>query len=211
MHNIRPILASLLAALVLTLGFTVKAWLGVRTARDRLLRNQNVLLHNGRVELSRTASGNSLASVPALTLKKSEFRQSGDTLVRIARAMGVRPSRIVSAATASAETSADITVPVISPPADTCGAGRFTHSDPWLSITGRLYTDTATAAPFSNGQRRQLANIHLLSLDTLDIIVHRVPKRFLFFRFGCKAVRMNISSRNPHTRLVYARYYRLED
>ena len=49
----------------------------------------------------------------------------------------------------------------------------------------------------------------ITAVDTLDIIVHRIPKRFLFFRFGCKQVRMDIISRNPHTRLTYARYYQL--
>ena len=46
------------------------------------------------------------------------------------------------------------------------------------------------------------------SVDTLRQIVHRVPRRFLFIRFGTKAVRQEIVSSNPHTRIVYAEYVR---
>ena len=46
------------------------------------------------------------------------------------------------------------------------------------------------------------------SVDTLRQVVHRVPRRFLFIRFGTKAVRQEIVSSNPHTRIVYAEYVR---
>lgn len=45
--------------------------------------------------------------------------------------------------------------------------------------------------------------VHIESRDTLQMIVHRVPKRFLFFRYGTKGVRMEVVSQNPHSRLSY--------
>ena len=47
------------------------------------------------------------------------------------------------------------------------------------------------------------------SIDTLFQVVHRVPRRFLFFRYGTKAIRQEIVSSNPHTRLVYSEYVEL--
>jgi len=44
------------------------------------------------------------------------------------------------------------------------------------------------------------------STDTLRQIVHRVPRRFLFIRWGTKAIRQEIVSTNPHTRIVYTEY-----
>ena len=36
-----------------------------------------------------------------------------------------------------------------------------------------------------------------------------VPRRFLFFRWGTKAIRQEIIPANPHTRIVYAEYVQL--
>ena len=186
------------------------AYFNLKTDRDRLKENQNILLHNGKVDIKRTNTGSSQASVPALTLRPSEFRRSGDTLLRTAKAAGIKTSRISEAATASTTTSVEFKTRIFQTIVhdtvrDTVARSLTTFlpsrqlqlswNDPWVSLSG-----TITDSIFHGS---------ITSVDTLDIIVHRVPKRFLFFRFGCKQVRMDIISRNPHTRLTYARYYQL--
>jgi hypothetical protein len=37
-----------------------------------------------------------------------------------------------------------------------------------------------------------------------------VPKRFLFFKYGCKGIRQEILSKNPHSRIVYSQYIEIE-
>ncbi|WP_278586135.1 DUF6549 family protein [Segatella oris] len=182
-----------------------RAYSDMKTDRDRLKENQSFLLHNGEVEIKQTNTGCSQASVPALTLRPSEFRRSGDTLLRTAKAAGIKASRISEAATAATTTHVDFDARVFRTVVhdtlrDTvlCPASplpALSWNDPWVSLSGTI------ADSIFHGS--------LTSNDTLDIIVHRVPKRFLFFRFGCKQVRMDIISRNPHTRLTYARYYQL--
>lgn len=192
--------------LVTALCVTYNAYLEVKADRNRLKQNQNILLHNGSVEITETAGGNSMASVPAVTLKNSEFRQSGDTINKIAKAVGIKPSRITHAAQISTFTEVDITAPVSTdtvsvPPLSAGSQGRLRdekslyYSDPWITLSGSISDTLFTGT--------------VQSRDTLDIIVHRIPKRFLFFRFGCKAVQMNIVSRNRHTTLTYAKYYQL--
>ena len=190
-----------------------RAYCDMKADRDRLRENQNLLLHNGVVEITQTNAGRSHASTPAITLRPEEFRKSGDTLAKVSRQVGIKPSRTSGAATAATSTHIDIEAPVYHPP-DTVlqrlppelstplpvGKGPtericFSWHDPWLSLSGCV-SDSVFRGTVS-------------ATDTLDIIVHRVPKRFLFFRFGCREVRMDIISRNPHTRLTYARYYRL--
>lgn len=186
------------------------AYFNLKTDRDRLKENQNILLHNGKVYIKRTNTGLSQASVTALTLRPSEFRRSGDTLLRTAKAAGIKTSRISEAATASTTTSVEFKTRIFQTIVhdtvrDTVARSLTTFlpsrqlqlswNDPWVSLSG-----TITDSIFHGS---------ITSVDTLDIIVHRVPKRFLFFRFGCKLVRMDIISRNPHTRLTYARYYQL--
>ena len=41
-------------------------------------------------------------------------------------------------------------------------------------------------------------------------VVHRIPRRFLFIRWGTKALRQEIVSSNPHTRIVYSDYVKFE-
>lgn len=186
------------------------AYFNLKTDRDRLKENQNILLHNGKVDIKRTNTGLSQASVTALTLRSSEFRQSGDTLLQVAKAAGIKTSRISEAATASTTTSVEFKTRIFQTIVhdtvrDTVARSLTTFlpsrqlqlswNDPWVSLSG-----TITDSMFHGS---------ITAVDTLDIIVHRVPKRFLFFRFGCKQVRMDIVSRNPHTRLTYARYYQL--
>ena len=48
------------------------------------------------------------------------------------------------------------------------------------------------------------------STDTLHQIVHRIPRRFLFIRWGTKALRQEIVSSNPHTRIVHTEYVKIE-
>lgn len=182
-----------------------RAYSDMKADRDRLKENQSFLLHNGEVEIKQTNTGCSQASVPALTLRPSEFRRSGDTLLRTAKAAGIKASRISEAATAATTTHVDFDARVFRTVVhdtlrDTvlCPASplpALSWNDPWVSLSGTI------ADSIFHGS--------LTSNDTLDIIVHRVPKRFLFFRFGCRQVRMDIISRNPHTRLTYARYLQL--
>lgn len=197
-----------LIVLSLTLAATFRAYQIVKSDRDRLKNNQSHLLHNGSVEISKTVTSKSVASAPAITLKSSEFKESGDTLNSIAKSMHIRASRIMQAATATTEMHTEVTAPIISDTTQLSISSQYKnrsilhYEDPWLTFSGTIITDTINRSIFSGNIR---------SRDTLDIIVHRVPKRFLFFRFGCKAVRMNISSRNRHTVLTYARYYQIQN
>ena len=70
----------------------------------------------------------------------------------------------------------------------------FRWRDPWVTVEGHIRGDSA--------------DCRVESVDTLRQVIHRVPRRFLFIRFGTKAVRQEIVSSNPHTRIVYAEYVR---
>lgn len=190
--------------------FAFIAYRNMKADRDRLKENQNILLHKGTVEFKQTNTGLSQASVPALTLRSSEFRQSGDTLLQVAKSAGIKTSRITEAATASTTTYVKFKTRVFQTIVHDTVRDTVTRSlttllpsrqlqlswnDPWISLSG-----TITDSIFHGS---------ITSVDTLDIIVHRVPKRFLFFRFGCKQVRLDVVSRNPHTQLTYARFLQL--
>ena len=84
------ILIGIIVALVGSLSVSVHLYNKMKADRDRLEENQNILLHNGKVEITQTATGNSHLSAPAVTLTPTEFKQSGDTLAKIAKQVGIK-------------------------------------------------------------------------------------------------------------------------
>lgn len=165
--------------------------------------NQNILLHNGEVEIGRTQSGRPRASVSAITLKTSDLKRSPDSLLAVNRKeLKIKNSRIMAAATTSTTSKVDVKVAIRPVPHDTCSrslsglyrppdVSQVSWSDPWITLRGDIEGDSM--------------QVHIESRDTLQMVVHRVPKKFLFFRYGTKGVRMEVVSQNPHSRLSYPR------
>lgn len=175
----------------------------LRGESERTKENQDILLHNGRVEIGRTQSGRPRASVPAITLKTSDLKRNPDSLLAVNRKeLKIKNSRIVAAATTSTTTKVDVKVAIRPVPHDTCSrslsglyrppdVSQVSWSDPWITLRGDIEGDSM--------------QVHIESRDTLQMVVHRVPKKFLFFRYGTKGVRMEVVSQNPHSRLSYPR------
>ena len=175
----------------------------LRGESERTKENQDVLLHNGRVEIGLTQSGRPRASVQAITLKTSDLKRRPDSLLAVnKKELKIKNSRIMAAATTSTTTQVDVKAAIRPVPHDTCSrilsgsyrppdVSQVSWSDPWITLRGEIEGDSM--------------QMHIESRDTLQMIVHRVPKKFLFFRFGTKGVRMEVVSQNPHSRLSYPR------
>lgn len=163
---------------------------------ERLSHNQDILLHNGEVEIGQTSDGKATASSTALQLRASELNRKPDSLLAVTqRKLKIRSSRMVSAARTATSTDVEVVSPIVCE-SDSDTLQYVTWSDPWVRLDGFIRADTLHAK--------------IESHDTLQVIVHRVPKRFLFFRFGTKAVRMDVVSQNPHTKLSYPRLILLD-
>ena len=164
-----------------------------RTETHRLEQNQRALL--SQVERYRTRAGEAAASAEVLQLRCREFERlrAGDA-ERI-RQLGIRLRRVEAAATLATATEIDVQVPlhdtiVQRDFAAVCDSGRlaaavrfdtvrsFRWRDPWVTVEGHIRGDSA--------------DCRVESVDTLRQVIHRVPRRFLFIRFGTKAVRQEI-------------------
>ena len=75
-------------------------------------------------------------------------------------------------------------------------AKQFQWCYAWTNIKGIVTNDSVTCS--------------IESVDTSIQVVHRVPKKNLFFRCGTKEIRQDIMSSNPHTKIVYTEYVQLE-
>ena len=198
----------LLVLIPLALVMALKECYELMGESERTKENQDILLHNGRVEIGRTQSGRPRASVQAITLKTSDLKRSPDSLLAVnKKELKIKNSRIVAAATTSTTTQVDVKAAIRPVPHDTCSrilsgsyrppdVSQVSWSDPWITLRGEIEGDSM--------------QVHIESRDTLQMIVHRVPKKFLFFRFGTKGVRMEVVSQNPHSRLSYPRIIMFE-
>lgn len=192
----------LLLYAVLATALLVAGYRRYRTETGRLTQNQYALA--SEITLYRTRAGQEAASAEALRLRcreyeklraadAAEIRRLGIRLRRV-EAAGKTVTTIAVAATAPLRDTVVIRIRDSVPVIDTLRTFRW--RDAWVSIEGTLLADSIRC--------------RIRSTDTLRQVVHRIPRRFLFIRWGTKALRQEIVSTNPHTRIVYSEYVRIE-
>lgn len=196
----KKFIIALLVLLVSACIFFAYGWREQKRESKRLSRNQSALLAD--VQLYKTQAGENAAKVQKLELTKSEFEKQCVTLKNEVEALGIKTKRLESVISTSSKTEAQIVAPVKDSlvyrdreqPPDTLRC--FSFADDYLKVNGCIEKDTF------NGK--------IESRDTLIHAVHRVPKKFLFFRFGCKAIELEVVSKNPHSKITYSRYIELK-
>lgn len=171
--------------------------------RRRLDANQTALMSD--VEIYRTKAGKAAASNMVLNLRVSELEKLRAADAGSIRDLGIKLRRVESTAKTATATVVELraklrdTVIVRETPAgavvlDTVRLFRW--RDPWVTVEGLIERDSVAC--------------RVESVDTLRQVVHRVPRRFLFIRWGTKAIRQEVMSSNPHTRIVYTDYIELK-
>lgn len=187
-------------------------WRRYGSENRRLLHNQRALM--SQVGQYRTRADEAAASVEVLQLRCREFERLRAEDAQRIRQLGIRLRRVEAAAVSATQSAVEFRAPLrdtlirhlsYAPVCDTSRVGAslaawpvrtFRWRDTWVSVEGRIVNDSVVC--------------RVESVDTLRQVIHRVPRRFLFFRFGTKAVRQEIVSSNPHTRIVYAEYVRFD-
>lgn len=158
---------------------------------NRLESNQSSLL-NGAIEFKTRDSLNA-SMVDRLQLTIKELKRLNDEKESIIENLGIKLKRAESVSTTATETRREIVVETkdsiifLDRPVKTI---RF--SDDYLTLSGII-------------DESKFSGI-IVSRDTLVQVIHRVPKKFLFIKYGTKAIRQSIVSRNPYSRIVYQEY-----
>jgi hypothetical protein len=198
---------------------------GERAERRRVQSNNEVLTDS--VEFYRTDSGKHAASRQVLELRTGELERYNKQLGFTVRELRIKVRRLEAAAMTATRTEVQITAPLepaspqpsawekygagVRRAADSVKAALnpkfsglpkvpevkvFRWSDRHVSVDGMIRADSVSC--------------HVESIDTLQQVVHRVPRRFLFIRWGTKAIRQEVVSSNPHTNIVYTEYIELK-
>lgn len=195
-------MTKILAALLVAATAAVALMYGrVRTLteeRDRYRDNQQALIY--RMNRYKTESGLNAASAQKLVLSYDELKESYETVRRSAEELGIKLRRIESAATSATETSVKVVTEVrdsvVVRDSAVAVLTAFDWRDAWTDVRGVI-----------DGRD---VDMDIVSRDTLVQIVHRVPHKFWFIKWGTKAIRQEILSRNPHTEIQYTEYIELK-
>lgn len=162
----------------------------------RLTGNQRSLLEE--VYLYRTKDSLSAASVERLELTNREFERYCEDLKARVEQLGIKVKRLQSVASTAVETEYKVITQlkdsVIFRDSAILLKCLELHT-PYLDVSGCIDQNKFTGS--------------ILSRDTLYQIVHRIPHRFWFIKWGTKAIRQEIVSRNPDSRIVYSQYIEL--
>ena len=177
---------------VLTTALLAYGYARYRHETRRLTQNQDALASG--IEHYRTRLGQEAASVQALRLRCAEFERLRAEDAASIRRLGIKLRRLEAAAKTVTATSVDLLRRDTLRIRDTLKLFRW--RDAWVTVEGRIRTDSVAC--------------RVESTDTLRQVVHRIPRRFLFIRWGTKALRQEIVSSNPHTRIVYSDYVKFE-
>lgn len=188
--------------LIITLLLLVAALLAstyaYRQKARRLALDRTGLV--ARLEQQRLRSDSLTAQCEVLRLDRDEFRRLYHTESQRLKTMRIRLKRVEAVGQSATQTllqasalrrdTIRLIVRDTTPLIDTLR--QFRWSDPWNRIEGVITQDTV--------------HCRVQTVDTLRQIVHRIPHRFLFIRWGTKALRQEIRSSNPSTRIVYTEY-----
>lgn len=184
----------LCAALLVSAGLLSFAYIKEHSEKERFKANQTALL--SQVEYWTTENEKSVAEVFKLSLTADELRNANKRLEDTASELSIKLKRMQSASTTATKTEVRIVTQirdsivyrdsVITP------IKVFMWRDPWLSVSGAIESDSV--------------RLSATSTDTLTTIVHKIPHKFLFIKWGCKAIKQTVISANPHSQITYNEY-----
>lgn len=183
-----------IAALIILGGFALTFYFMYdheRKEHIRTERNQVALMEG--VKHWKTKDSLNAATIQELTLSKGELKKHEAELVEQVKELGIKVKRLERVTQVGTKT--EIRFVPIRKDSLIYIAGRdsivkiecLEYKDPWIDFVG------------CND------DVQLVVRDSLDILAHRVPKNFWFIKFGTKAVRLDIISKNPYTDITYAR------
>lgn len=163
----------------------------------RLTQNQEALLSD--IEVVKGKYSEEVSRVKALELSKNEFEHLYKEQTDLVKSLKLKVGRLETFIETSVVTKDSVIIEVEKPiiVKDSSIIQRpFKFEDKWIDIRGDIAirgdkaTDPATLS------------LSYEVRDTLDLMVYREPKRFLFIKYGIKRLDCYIYPRNPNSKVV---------
>jgi hypothetical protein len=186
--------------IVATVATTIAILLGVRlrhmsAEQERLEHNQRALLSD--VETYKTRADKWAATAEVLELKVSELRQARAEDTKRIKELGIRLREAESYARSVTQKRGGATLPL--------------RDTVIIRDTVKIFSSERGHTELSGMVRNDSITYHFESVDTIYQVVRRVPHRFLFFRYGTKAIHQDVWTSNPTTKVVYTEYIEIKE
>lgn len=189
---------------VLIVAVIIILWCLYRDAvheNERLSSNQDALLT--KAQTYKTESDRNAMSVKTLTLTVDELKEHESQLTDKCKELELKLKRVQSITQAGTQSDYNLT-------------GVVRDSIVYVPVKGAY--DTLRCSDYQDPYISfsycvDSANIYTADIqtrDTITAIAHRIPKKFLFFRYGTKEIKMEVLSSNPHTSLTTATHVVVE-
>lgn len=191
---------AVMALMVCALGMQECARKRVVADRDRLERNQQALFTD--IETLTDQYGREVKKVAALELTKKELKTQNSALAKTVEALNLKVGRLQTLVEATSHVRDSVAIPLAPPVVIERDSfppiiqRPFKFEDTYSRIWGQVTFNGDVAS----GEAELDLNYSIV--DTLDVIVYRTPKRFLFIPYGIKRIDCFIRSRNPHSTVV---------
>ena len=163
--------------------------------QERLERNQRALLSD--VECYKTRADKWAATAEVLELKVSELRQARAEDTKRIKELGIRLREVENYAMSVTQKRGGATLPL--------------RDTVIIRDTVKIFSSERGHTELNGMVRNDSITYHFESVDTIYQVVRRVPHRFLFFRYGTKAIHQDVWTSNPTTKVVYTEYIEIEE
>ena len=189
----------IIAVTILIVVVTVLSYLLDKERKEskRVSDNQTALITG--LEHRRTKDSSEIASSFVITLELEEYKRLYSAQCDSIKDMGYNPKRVTSVHDVKSETAIEIEAPIISKPirvgTDTIVVSCFDFKTKYFDLKGCVIDSVF------KGRADIRADI--------EIIGHRVPKRFWFIKWGTKAVKVDVISKDKKCTITHNRYIEL--
>lgn len=194
-------LSSATILLIVLLSISVTGYKSLLSENNRLNQNQTTLLSD--IAFYKTENDHSAARVMALTLTKEEVERNFRELSATCDELKIKIQRLQSASTTVSETAYGLqatmrdSIRIIdSLLVDTLKC--IAYQDRWLTFSAC----TQNGIDFDTNIRHR---------DTIRQIIHRIPKRWWFIKYGTKGIRQEVILSNPNSDIVFTEYIELKN
>lgn len=191
MTRVLSIIATVATIIAILLGVKLH---NITAEHERLERNQRALL--SKVATYKTRADEWAATAEVLELKLSELRQARREDAKRIKELGIRLREVESYARSVTQKRGGATLPL--------------RDTVIIRDTLKIFSSGRGHSYLSGTIRNDSITYHFTSTDTIYQVVRRVPRRFLFFRYGTKAIHQDVWTSNPTTKVVYTEYIELE-
>lgn len=166
--------------------------------KDNLRIKSNNVVLSSQLDTFRTKLGESASMVDRLSLTVKEFGQQNQQLAERVKMLDLRLRRVSSYSINGYESSVTFTVPLttVSSMPNTKQERRFVWNNTWNRVEGVIASDSVKCI--------------VEHRDTIDQIIYRVPRKFLFIKWGTKKVSQIITLRDTNSSIVYSKYIELK-